>query len=96
MAAEMPADSEHLLRIQGVGQRRLLDYGDAFLDCIAQYVAQTGARPSYASNVRGPRLQPQRKRSGELSDTVKATISLFNQERTVADIASIRQLALTT
>ncbi len=27
---------------------------------------------------------------------MKATISLFNQGRTVADIASIRQLALTT
>ena len=50
----------------------------------------------YASNVLGPRLQPQRKRSGELSDTVKATLSLFNEGRTVADIASIRQLALTT
>ena len=38
MARDIPRDAEDLRRIPGVGDRKLADYGDAFLAAIAQYV----------------------------------------------------------
>ena len=45
MAAGKPASREAMLGIAGVGERKLAQYGDAFLAVIARYVAEGGRTP---------------------------------------------------
>lgn len=42
MAAELPASRQQLRRLQGVGERKLQDFGDAFLSVIADHVRRSG------------------------------------------------------
>ena len=43
MAAELPLSRAALARINGVGERKLLDFGDVFLAEIREYVEHVGA-----------------------------------------------------
>jgi ATP-dependent DNA helicase RecQ len=42
MAVQVPQTSEEFLAVQGVGQRKLERYGDAFLDVIRSHIAEQG------------------------------------------------------
>jgi ATP-dependent DNA helicase RecQ len=45
MAAHLPGTSDQLLRLHGVGQQRLRDFGEQFLATVVGYVQRTGAEP---------------------------------------------------
>lgn len=92
MAAELPASREHLRRLHGVGERKALDYGDAFLACVAEYVEETGAKP--AEQVERPR--PRRRGVGELGSTIRTTLDLFHSGQSPTEIAVTRGLAIST
>lgn len=92
MAAELPATEGELLRIPGIGQRKILDFGEIFLGTIADFVRETGAIPaSLPSSMPGPRPTP-----GGLSDTVRETLRLFRQGLDQTAIAATRNLSPTT
>ncbi|MBI3973546.1 MAG: DNA helicase RecQ [Chloroflexi bacterium] len=99
MAAELPAHEQHFRRIQGVGERKLADFGDPFLAAIAEYVAETGAQP--VAPVAGSQVpvagttSREKSRRG-LPPTVKESLDLFHSGQTVAEIARTRQLAIST
>lgn len=89
MAAALPATREQLRRTPGVGERKAADYGEAFLACVAAFVAETGAE--------GEALPPAPRRSRDgLSPTVLETLSLFQEGREVAEIVQARGLVRTT
>jgi ATP-dependent DNA helicase RecQ len=44
MARQQPTTAEKMLEVRGVGQQKLADYGQQFLECIADYCQQHGAR----------------------------------------------------
>ena len=91
MASVLPASQEDLKRLQGVGRHKALEYGDAFLACIAEYVEKTGSRPIAAAT-----YQPTRPRAGELSPTVRLTLDMFNKGLSVGDVAAARKLTTST
>ncbi|MBI2863354.1 MAG: helix-turn-helix domain-containing protein [Chloroflexi bacterium] len=91
MAAELPIARQHLLRIQGVGERKASQYGDLFLDSIAAYIRETGARPIAITPTPPPRRQ-----KGGLSLTVQTTLDSFRAGKTIAEIAAARQLTTNT
>ena len=93
MAARLPAGPAQLLRIQGVGERKAADYGEAFLDYIAQYVRETGALPEALPAAFSPAPRP---RGQGLNATTRATLDLFRSGRRVAEIAATRHLAVST
>ena len=45
IAAQLPTRKVHLSRIPGVGDRKIADYGDAFLEHIKAYVGRENAKP---------------------------------------------------
>ncbi|MBI3977032.1 MAG: DNA helicase RecQ [Chloroflexi bacterium] len=91
MASRLLASREQLLRIQGVGERKAIDFGDAFLAEIAAFVRETGVRPTTGA----PGETPGRGR-GELSPTVAMTMRLFRAGHDIQEIAAARQLARST
>ena len=44
MARQQPTIAEKMLEVRGVGQQKLADYGQQFLECIAVYCQQHGSR----------------------------------------------------
>jgi ATP-dependent DNA helicase RecQ len=97
MARFYPANDAEFSRISGVGDKKLREFGAAFLGEIAKHL-QTNARQIFAddsidsgtgvSPVRTGRMPvPHRSR---LTDTVRETLHFFRQGKTIPEIARIR------
>lgn len=92
LAASLPVSSEQMLRVPGVGERKLLDYGTAFLSEIAAYVQETGAQPAPLT----PTVPARRQTKGGLGDTIRHTVQLFQSGQSISEICESRKLRQTT
>jgi ATP-dependent DNA helicase RecQ len=92
IAAALPRDRRQLLRIPGVGERKMLDYGDAFLSCVADYVGEFGATPATPIAPLPTGAGRPRQREGGLTPTVLTSLRLFEEGRSVDEIAVLREL----
>jgi ATP-dependent DNA helicase RecQ len=99
MARFYPANERELSRVSGVGDRKLREFGEAFLREIATHL-QSNPRQIFADDsfdggtgvppVRTGKMPvPQRSR---LTDTVRETLHFFRQGKTVSEIARIRRV----
>ena len=89
MARFYPANNAEFSRISGVGDKKLHEFGAAFLGEIAKHL-QTNARQIFADDSfsgTGRMPVPQRSR---LTDTVRETLHFFRQRKTVSEIARVR------
>ncbi|MGI8551361.1 MAG: DNA helicase RecQ [Dehalococcoidia bacterium] len=96
MAAELPSSRQDLLRLQGVGERKAQDFGDAFLECIARYARETGAQPPPSAPSQAPPIRTAVVRDEGLSETIRTSLSLFREGHSVPEIATQRQLSAVT
>jgi ATP-dependent DNA helicase RecQ len=96
MAAALPSTRQELLRISGVGERKATDYGELFLETIASYKHETGAKPASlpAENAFDPASQRPIRRG--LSATIQETLGLFREGQSIPAIAKVRQLTRST
>jgi ATP-dependent DNA helicase RecQ len=89
MARLYPANDKDFARISGVGDKKLHEFGAAFMAEIAAHL-QTNARQMFADDsfsAPPPPVVPQR---SKLTDTVRETLHFFRQGKSVADIARLR------
>lgn len=86
MASNLPGTHQEFLDITGVGENKLIKYGDAFLAEIADHI--TG-KP-----VQSPNLP--RDVQGRLSATQQETLDLYRQGLTIQQIANTRNLSAGT
>jgi ATP-dependent DNA helicase RecQ len=90
MAAQLPETRDALRLIPGVGEHKVLGFGAQFLERIAQYVRETGATPVALPE---PATRPlSRSTSGSASETA----ALFEQGKTVGEIAEERGMSVRT
>jgi ATP-dependent DNA helicase RecQ len=90
MARFYPANEKNFSRINGVGDRKLREFGDIFLREIAAHV-QTNPRQVFADDFpqSGMPSAPVA-RGSRLTDTVRETLRFFRQGRVVSEIAKMR------
>ena len=91
MAYYLPQSGESLLRISGVGETKLAQFGDQFLSAIRSHASQYGLPERPNPTARAPvrsRRQP--------GPTLDVTRQLLSQGRSLDEIAAERGLALTT
>ena len=97
MASSMPTNSDALMRVKGVGEAKLRQFGDEFIAAISAYVTDTGGETAMAH-----RPDPE---SGSYLEQLRAThprayepwspiedrqlISLYEAGQSIEDIASI-------
>jgi ATP-dependent DNA helicase RecQ len=93
MATQLPTSLAAFARIQGVGERKLQDYGAAFVAEITEYVKQTGAKAVALPPVQG--AKPSRP-SRVKGDSVRQTVESFREGTSPSAIAEARGLALST
>jgi ATP-dependent DNA helicase RecQ len=91
MARNYPANEREFMRISGVGERKLAEFGQIFLGEIAAFL-QANPRQIFAdeSFQAPPPAKPR------LNDTIRDTLRLFRAGQSVEDIARHRGLATST
>lgn len=90
MAREYPANDREFGRVSGVGERKLREFGPAFLAEIAGHLREH-PRQSFAKDTGGATPGP-----GSLSDTARESFKAFQSGRSVAEIARQRGIAAGT
>ena len=88
MARKAPRTPEEFLRISGVGEAKLREFGDEFIYAISRYVEANGL-PRVDDPVKAP--TPIRPSSGP-GDSVRATGKAVSEGRSVEDVATLRGL----
>lgn len=88
MARFYPANDKEFSRISGVGEKKLREFGAAFLAEVATHL-QTNARQIFADDSfdAPAAFVPQR---SKLTDTVRETLHFLRQGKAVAEVAKIR------
>ena len=87
MAIHVPLDRDSLMRIRGVGQSKVDQYGDDFIAVIREHAATHGVRPSFGAP---PAPSP---RTG---GTHLQTLELVREGSNVAEIAAARGISQQT
>ncbi len=101
MVRRQPASPEALGEITGIGEAKLSRYGEAFLAAVQAHVARHGRRPgpeeASADTATGP-ADPGRQAFPEapFSDTIAATLAMFEAGSPPEEIARARQLSSMT
>jgi len=94
MARFYPQSDAEFSRISGVGQKKLREFGRAFLGEIAQHL-RTNARQIFADDAFEVPAAPTPRRS-QPTGTVRETLNYFRQGKTVAAIARQRGMVEST
>ncbi len=92
MVSNLPGTHQEFLDITGVGENKLVKYGDAFLAEIADHIA--GKDHITGKPLQSPKLL--RDVQGRLSDTQQETLDLYRQGLTIQQIANTRNLSGST
>ena len=91
MAYYLPHSQESFLRISGVGETKLAQFGDQLMSVIRSHASQHGLAERPNARVRAP-SRPSR----QTGPTLDVTRQLLSQGRSLEEIATERGLALTT
>ena len=92
MARLYPVSEGEFVRISGVGERKLAEFGQTFMGEIARYL-ETYPRQIFAEEsftAPSPTAKPR------LNDTARETVKMFRAGHSVEDVASRRSLATST
>jgi len=93
IAAKMPSSFQELLQIKGMGKMKVSRFGDDILQVISEYCAENNTPFTPASE---PPVAVDPPRPKEKVDTRSVTFDLFMSGKSIAEIASERNLAQTT
>ncbi|WP_447970471.1 DNA helicase RecQ [Nitrospira sp. M1] len=94
MAREYPMNEREFLRISGVGNRKVQEFGGVFLAAIAEYL-ETHPRQDF-SNESSDDPSPIVARKMQLGNTVQETLRGFQSGHSVEEIAKQRGLVVST
>ncbi len=90
---DYPQDADALLRIPGVGEKKLADFGAAFIESIRDWLSEN-ERLEFAP-LEGISAPEQRAPSG-LNDSVALSLGLFQSGQSISEIAKSRGFTETT
>lgn len=92
MARDFPKNEKEFLRISGVGEKKLGDFGSIFIGEISDYLAANpDARAKFMTENKAPAVT-----SRSMNDTTRETLKLFRSGKSVEEIAGMRNLKSST
>ena len=94
MAREYPRDNAAFLRIPGVGERKLADYGPSFISLISAWL-DTHDHQNFASLTSLPTSLPKPPKPAT-NPTAQVTLELYRSGKSVSEIAKERNLTEST
>ena len=93
MSNYLPQNEKELLQINGFGPAKVEKYGQAFLDVILAYSKEHKLQSLMHEKTTTKRERGEKKPVGE---TMRASLAMYNQGKTVDEIAFTRNLNQTT
>ncbi|HKK18767.1 MAG TPA: DNA helicase RecQ [Opitutales bacterium] len=97
MARRYPRDEAAFLSIPGVGQQKLREYGDQFIEVIDEWLLENDPRDFEPNGFLDPAPKMRKSKDPEgLNPTSRTTLELFQQGKDVDTIAAERNLNATT
>ena len=95
MARNYPTNEQEFLQISGVGSRKLQEFGEVFLQAIAEYM-ERHPRQTFSGESDQPSPPPTSPRKRQLGNTVHETLRCFRLGDSVEHIAKQRGLVAST
>jgi ATP-dependent DNA helicase RecQ len=97
MAQQQPQTLAEFAAISGVGSRKLIQYGDKFLDEIRTFRSEQGMPVTEAEeNVFTVEDDTEKADNGSMSETLMTTLALYQQGHSPEEIAQKRKIKSTT
>ena len=95
LATYLPQTPDDLLRISGFGEVKLDKYGKQFLDVVQDYTREHGLE-SRMENARSKHRRSSTRQAQRKTDTKQASFDLFQEGKTVEEVAQARGFATST
>ncbi|KQL51175.1 ATP-dependent DNA helicase RecQ [Heyndrickxia shackletonii] len=96
MSIRMPTTDNELLQIKGVGERKLEQYGSAFLTVILAYREQNGIKDSFKFNAESSRPSSVSEEGKQKEKSHHATYALLQEGLNIEEIAERRGMSTRT
>lgn len=93
LATYLPQNMEEIRRISGFGEFKLAKYGSFFLDAVVVYCQARELASKISEKVR---KRERKSKEEKENDTKAVTLDLFRRGKTLAEIATLRELAIST
>jgi hypothetical protein len=91
IASQLPYDKVQLKAINGLGAKKIADFGNDILELVKAYRLEIGL-----TNPQGNLYEDEKNKSTIISNTLDATLELFKQGKTVEQIAEERGMAISS
>lgn len=96
MARYLPQSPEELKKISGMGEAKIRQYGQPFLDIILEYCHEHGLSSHIYEKIPKKERKPKTGTAKKKGDSHAESFRLFKEGKTIAEIASERNLAIST
>lgn len=95
VADALPISKEHLLQIKGFGNAKVAKYGDDIIAIVRSYCERNQLTPSeFSKSNTGKKRSPKTKE--KKPDTITITLNLFNDGKSMEEIAQQRSMVIAT
>ncbi|MFY7839660.1 MAG: helix-turn-helix domain-containing protein [Lacibacter sp.] len=92
----LPFTKEHLLLLSGFGKTKVDKYGDEILELVTDYCTEHNLSTNIEAKKEAPKRERKEKSTETKTDTKTTTLSYFNEGKSIAEIAALRNLATGT
>ena len=96
MVRRMPKNSRDMLLVNGVGERKMNQYGEAFIEVISRYANEHPETVEKTGTFKLPKKPEKPSSSSGISLTVTETRRLLEEGHSIDEIAGMRQLTTET
>ncbi|MFH1253607.1 MAG: DNA helicase RecQ [Candidatus Uhrbacteria bacterium] len=93
LATYLPQDFQEIAKISGFGEFKLAKYGPVFLDAVSDYCRARNLASKISEKI--PKRERKLKEEKE-NDTKTITLDLFRRGKSIGEIATLRELAIST
>lgn len=92
----LPFTKEHLLLLSGFGKAKVDKYGDEILELVTDYCTEHNLSTNIAAKQASPKKERKEKTTEAKADTKTTTLTYFNEGKSIAEIAALRNLTAGT
>lgn len=92
----LPLTKAHLLLLSGFGKAKVEKYGDEILDMVISYCEEHHLETNIEAKKENPKRERKEKASAPKEDTKSVTLTYFNEGKSIAEVAAIRNLTAGT
>lgn len=88
----LPLTKEHLLLLSGFGKAKVEKYGDEILELVTDYCTEHNLSTNIDAKKASPKRERKEKSTEAKVDTKTTTLTYFNEGKSIAEIAALRNL----